>query len=85
MGHPSGREAYRQGQGSRRMIFRRQAEGLDDRRDPVREADWDVADRELAGLPLGGICDWKLRRQAWPTGVRPDAWTSSAQRMRTLL
>jgi hypothetical protein len=30
----------------------------------MRAADWDVADRELAGLPLGGICDWKLRRQA---------------------
>jgi hypothetical protein len=32
VGYPSEREAYRQGQGSRRMIFRRQAEGLDNRR-----------------------------------------------------
>jgi hypothetical protein len=67
------------------MFVRRQAEGSTIVAYPVREADWDVADRELADLPLGGFCDWKLRCQAWPTGVRPDAWTSSAQRMRTLL
>jgi hypothetical protein len=44
------------------MIVRRQAEGSTIVAYPVREADWDVADRELAGLPLGGICDRKLRQ-----------------------
>ena len=64
MGHPSGREAYRQGQGTRRMIGRRQTEGSMIVAYPVLAADWDVVDRELAGLSLGGSCDWKLRRQA---------------------
>lgn len=56
-----GGKAYSQGQGTRRMIARRQAQGLAIVAYPVRSADWEEADRELAGLPLWvDVSEWPI-------------------------
>ena len=49
-----GGKAYRQGQGTRRMIVRRQAEGSTIVAYPVRAADWDV-----------GIGSWPACHSRW--------------------
>ena len=61
-----GGKAYRQGQGTRRMIVRRQAEGSTIVAYPVRAADWEEADRKLAGLPL------TMDVSGWPVVVILD-------------
>jgi hypothetical protein len=61
-----GGKAYRQGQGTRRMIVRRQSEDSTIIAYPVRAADWEAADRELAGLPL------TMDVSGWPVVVILD-------------
>ena len=61
-----GGKAYRQGQGTRRMMVRRQAEGSTIVAYPVRAADWEKANRELASLPL------TMDVSGWPVVVILD-------------
>jgi hypothetical protein len=56
-----GEKAYSQGQGTRRMIRRRQQEGSTIVAIPVRAADWEEADKVAAGLPLSmDVSDWPV-------------------------
>ena len=56
-----GGKAYRQGQGTRRMIVRRQAEGSTIVAYPVRAAGWAEEDKAVAGLPLSmDVSDWPV-------------------------
>lgn len=56
-----GGKAYRQGQGTRRMIASRQADGETIIAYPVRAAGWANEDKDAAGLPLSmDVSDWPV-------------------------
>src|SRR5579871_5389750 len=56
-----GGKAYRQGQGTRRMIASRQAHGETIVAYPVRAAEWADEDKDAAGLPLSmDVSEWPI-------------------------